>query len=120
MSTGSDLGDLPPVTVTCMQCGMQQCRGSVLLPDVKTLMQFAGFAQLTLALLPPGPHLFWLCFFAVLGVLVASTVRVATDMGTGIVTGRLQDSTCFYRGAILRRSCIPQRTLSVRDRMRAV
>ena len=48
---------------------------------------FTVVAQLTLALLPPGPHLFWLCFFAVLGVLVASTVRVATDMGTGIVTG---------------------------------
>ena len=52
-----------------------------------TLMHFTVVAQLTLALLPPGPHLFWLCFFAVLGVLVASTIRVATDMGTGIVTG---------------------------------
>ena len=50
-------------------------------------MQCTVVAQLTLALLPPGPHLFWLCFFAVLGVTVVTTVRVTTDLGTGIVTG---------------------------------
>lgn len=44
-------------------------------------------AQLTLARLPPGPHLFWLCLFAFLGMLISSTIRVATDQGTGIVTG---------------------------------
>ena len=43
--------------------------------------------QLTLARLPPGPHIVWLCIFAFLGVIITSTVRVATDMGTGIVTG---------------------------------
>ncbi|KAK9831494.1 hypothetical protein WJX81_002371 [Elliptochloris bilobata] len=42
---------------------------------------------LTLALLPPGAHLFWLCFFAFFGVAIASTIRAATDVGTGIVTG---------------------------------
>ena len=50
-------------------------------------MQSAVLAQLTLALLPPGPHLFWLCFFAVLGVVVVSTVRVTTDLSIGTLTG---------------------------------
>ena len=53
----------------------------------KRAMLSTVLAQLTLALLPPGLRLFCLCFFAVLGVAIVSTVRVATDLGTGTVTG---------------------------------
>ena len=80
------LWGLSQLTITCMSDGVQHCQGSARVPETR-LMRSTVVAQLTLALLPPGPHLFWLCFFAVLGVLVASTIRVATDMGTGIVTG---------------------------------
>ena len=71
-----------------MHCRVQcSIAGALRLCLTEQKKQSAVLAQLTLALLPPGPHLFWQCFFAVLGAVIASTVRVATDMGTGIVTG---------------------------------
>ncbi len=62
----------------CARCGAVRCA---------PLSAVGARAQLTLARLPPTLHLFWLCLFAFLGVLIASTVRVSTDAGTGIVTG---------------------------------